>query len=456
MQLIEIKELLLSHSKREGEQVVLVGSFKSIRSSGTIGFIAFSDSTALEPVQIVFKKENTPNFDEISKLPLSSMILVKGVLRNTPGKKQPFEIQASKIVVLKEADPSYPLQKKAHGSEFLRENAHLRVRTNKFYVIMKIRSELANAFFEFFKNNDFLYVHAPLITSNDSEGAVESFEVISPNDQNYFGKKASLTVSGQFAAEAYAQGFKRVFTFGPTFRAEKSHTSKHLSEFWMIEPEVSLMDLDKLTILIEQCVKHAIYYLFDYAKPELEWCNENLEPGLIDKLNNVINNDFPRVEYREVIEILKKAVAEGVEFEVKDIHFGMDLKSEHERYICEKVFKRPVFVINYPKDVKAFYMKLNDDNQTVAATDLLAPGIGEICGGSQREDSYNKLLTRCLELDIDPEFNNLQWYLDLRKYGYYRSAGFGLGFERLLMYVTGCDNIRDAIPFPRFHGQLDF
>ncbi|MDC4163298.1 asparagine--tRNA ligase [Mycoplasma sp. T363T] len=456
MQLIEIKELLSSHSKREGEEVVLVGGFKSIRSSAAIGFIAFSDGTSLETIQIVFKKENIANFDEISKLNLASTILVKGIVRNTPDKKQPFEIQASKILVLKEADASYPLQKKAHGPEFLRENAHLRPRTNKFYAIMKIRSELANAFFEFFKNNDFLYVHAPIITSNDAEGAGESFEVISANEPNYFNKKASLTVSGQFASEAYSQAFKRVFTFGPTFRAEKSHTSKHLSEFWMIEPEVSLMDLEKLTILMEQCIKHAIYYLFEYARPELEWCNENLEPGLIEKLNNVVNNEFARVEYRQAIEILKKAVAEGVNFEVKDIEFGMDLKTEHERYICEKVYKAPVFIVNYPKAIKAFYMKQNDDNLTVAATDLLAPGIGEICGGSQREDSYNKLLSRCLELDLDPEFNNLQWYLDLRKYGYYRSAGFGLGFDRLLMYVTGCDNIRDAIPFPRFHGQLDF
>ncbi|QZX49348.1 asparagine--tRNA ligase [Mycoplasma sp. E35C] len=456
MQLIEIKELLSTHAKREGEEVVLVGSFKSIRSSAAIGFIAFNDGTSLESVQVVFKKDEIKNFDEIAKLNLASTILIKGLVRNTPSKQQPFEIQASKVLVLKEADASYPLQKKAHGPEFLRENAHLRPKTNKFYAIMKIRSELANAFFEFFKNNDFLYVHSPIITSNDAEGAGESFEVRTDSDENYFGRKASLTVSGQFGAEAYAQAFKRVFTFGPTFRAEKSHTSKHLSEFWMIEPEVSLMDLEKLTILMEQCVKHSIYYLLEYAKPELEWCDANLQPGLLEKLNLIVNNNFPRVEYKEAIEILKKAVADGVDFEVKDIHFGMDLKTEHERYICEQVYKCPVFIINYPKAIKAFYMKQNDDGLTVAATDLLAPGIGEICGGSQREDSYNKLLNRCLEIGLDPEFNNLQWYLDLRKYGYYRSAGFGLGFDRLLMYVTGCDNIRDVIPFPRFHGQLDF
>lgn len=456
MEIFETKKLWTDYQILENVNVSLVGWVRANRESGSIGFISFNDGSSLNSVQVVYKKESISNYEALKALTLSSSVLIEGKLVLTPTAKQPFEIQAEKIEILKEADAGYPIQKKHHSNEFLRTVAHLRPRTNKFFSIMKIRSELSNSIFEFFKNNGFVYVHSPIITSNDTEGAGEAFDVVSEQEPNFFGKKALLTVSGQFGAEAYAQIYKRVFTFGPTFRAEKSHTNKHLAEFWMIEPEIAFIDLNKLTVVMEQMVKHSIVYLFKYAKSELEYCNEFIDKDkkLIDRLNNVINNSFPRVQYRDAINLLKKAVQEGHSFNDTNIYFGMDLGTEHERYICEKVYQCPIFVLNYPKHIKAFYMKQNPDGETVAATDLLVPGIGELCGGSQREDSYQKLLKRCNEMDIDTI--PIQWYLDLRKYGYYRSSGFGLGFDRFVMYLTGCDNIRDAIPFPRSHGQLEF
>ncbi|WP_052663118.1 asparagine--tRNA ligase [Mycoplasmoides pirum] len=435
-------------------QVNLVGWVRANRESGSIGFISLNDGSTLEHVQIVYKKENIENYDELKNLSLSASIKVQGIVVVTPQAKQPFEIRAEKIQVLKKSDIDYPIQKKHHSNEFLRSIAHLRGRTNKFYSIMKIRSELSNSIFEFFKNNDFTYIHSPIITSNDSEGAGEFFQVDSPFEHNFFGKKALLTVTGQMAAEAYAQVYKRVFTFGPTFRAEKSHTNRHLSEFWMLEPEMAFTSLDQLIKIMELMIKHSILYLTNYAKSELQYCNDNINKNLISNLKSIVSNDFAKIEYKEVIEHLKIAVSKGVNFENKNIYFGMDLGTEHERYICEKVFNSPVFVINYPKETKAFYMKQNNDGITVAAVDLLVPGVGELCGGSQREDNYQKLMQRCRELNID--ISSIQWYLDLRKYGYYASSGFGLGFDRLVMYLTGIDNIRDAIPFPRVHGQLDF
>lgn len=454
MDIFETKRLWNDYENLNNEFICLVGWIRANRESGSIGFIVFNDGSSLQPVQIVYKKESLSNYEEIKNATISSSILIEGKLIVTPKAKQPFEIRASKINILKLADSSYPIQKKHHGNEFLRTVAHLRGRTNKFYSIMKIRSELSNSIFDFFKNNGFIYIHSPIVTSNDSEGAGEFFQVDSP-ERNFFGKKALLTVSGQLAAEAYAQVYKRVFTFGPTFRAEKSHTNRHLAEFWMVEPEMAFTNLNKLTIVMEQMIKHAIVYVFKYARAELEFCNENINKNLIENLKNIVINDFQRLEYKEAINLLKKAVEEKlVKFENENIYFGMDLATEHERYICEKVFNSPVFVLNYPKDVKAFYMKQNPDGYTVAATDLLVPGVGELCGGSQREDNYQSLIRRCNELGIDT--SSIQWYLDMRKYGYYCSSGFGLGFDRLVMYITGVDNIRDVIPFPRAHDQLDF
>lgn len=455
MEILEAKKLWQMHEGLEKMPVCLVGWVRANRESGSIGFIGFSDGTELRPIQIVYKRDTLNNYEDLKKLPLSSAVLIEGVLVCTPGARQPFEVQATKIDILKEADLNYPIQKKHHSNEFLRAVAHLRPRTNKFFSIMKIRSELANSLFEFFKNNGFIYVHSPIITANDGEGAGECFVVDAPNDPKFFGRKALLTVTGQMHAEAYAQAYRRVFTFGPTFRAEKSRTNRHLSEFWMLEAEIAFMDLAQLTIVMEQMVKHSIAYLFKYVKPELQHLNEKVSKDLVNNLTRIYKTPFARIQYREAIELLKQAVREEkVKFEDNNIFFGMNLATEHERYICEKLIKAPTFVLNYPKEIKAFYMKQNADGQTVAACDLLVPGVGELCGGSQREDSYQRLMRRCNELDMD--VSPIKWYIEMRKYGYYRSAGFGLGFDRLVMYLTGLDNIRDAIPFARVPGQLDF
>jgi len=448
------------------EEIALVGWIRTNRDSGKILFISFTDGSRLNSLQIVCKENSTEGYEEIKNARTGAAIRVIGNIIVTENAQQKFEIQANKIVLLKQSDESYPIQKKEHSLEVLRDNSHLRIRTNKFYSIMKLRSELSFAVHNFFHLNDFVWISSPIITSNDSEGAGETFSVESKTEPNFFGdSKASLTVSGQLHAEAYAQSFKRVYTFGPTFRADKSHTNRHLSEFWMIEPEIAFCNLEQLIYLTETFIKFVI-------KTILKKCNEEID--FFQKLKNdkrisegktpidykqslefIVENEFIKVNYRDVINILKKDVnSKKVRFDEENIFFGMDLKTEHERYICEVIYNRPVFVKNYPRDLKPFYMKLNDDGETVAAMDLLIPGIGELVGGSQREDDYQKIVQRCLNQGINQ--SEIEWYLELRKYGYWRSSGFGLGFERLIMFVADLDNIKDAIPFPRSHTQLKF
>ncbi|QEH61337.1 asparaginyl-tRNA synthetase [Spiroplasma chinense] len=454
---MELKELYSSYEKYDGKEITIIARVRSHRQGKAVNFLVLNDGTTINDIQVVYKSE-IEKYEEVSSARVSSIVEVSGKVVLTPGKPQPFEISASKIELLDQAIENYPLQKKEHSPEFLREIAHLRARTKTFQSIFRIRSAAAFAIHEFFNQNNFIYVHTPILTENDAEGAGETFVVTTRTDANYeedfFGKKAALTVSGQLNAESFAQAFKKVYTFGPTFRAENSYTSRHAAEFWMIEPEVAFADLKDNIELIEKMVKHIVNYLFKNNMDELNFCAQNLEEGLIEKLKTIIENDFAITPYEEAIEILKKAVADGVDFEEKNIEFGLDLGTEHERYLCEVVNKKPTFVTNYPKEIKAFYMKQNEDGKTVAAVDLLVPGIGELVGGSQREDDYEKLITRCKEMNIDPE--ELWWYNDLRQYGYYKSAGFGLGFERLIMYVTGAANIRDVLPFPRTPKNLLF
>lgn len=437
--------------KIKKEQVVeSQGWVRTCRSSGKIAFIEINDGSSTMNLQIVCKP-NLANFSEIGNIKIGSFISVKGNLAITNKENQPVEIQANELKILKIADEDYPLQKKEHSMEFLRANAHLRVRTKTFQAIMSVRSKMAFAIHEWFNKNHFYWVAAPLITGSDAEGAGECFE-ITTNDKKFFDKKASLTVSGQLNAEAYAQGLGNVYTFGPTFRAEKSHTNRHLCEFWMIEPEMANADLTTLINTIEKFIKEVIAKIKTECNKEFKILDSN--GNIAKKIDQILNNSFVRLDYSQAIEDLKAAVKEGYKFEDSDIFFGKDLASEHERYLCEQKYQCPVFLMNFPIEIKAFYMKKNPDNKTVAACDLLVPGVGEIVGGSQREDDYNKLLERCKELKMD--LKPIQWYLDLRKYGYYQSAGFGLGFERLIMYICDLDNIKDTIPFPRTPGGLNF
>ncbi|QHX36342.1 asparagine--tRNA ligase [Spiroplasma sp. BIUS-1] len=453
-----MKDIKTIHLKfKELSEVNLIARVRNNRQGKVVSFLVLNDGTTINDVQVVYK-EDTKGYEQAVQARVSSIVEVKGEIVLTPGKQQEFEIKATEISLLDQAVEDYPLQKKEHSPEFLREISHLRARTKTFQSVFRIRSLAAFAIHKFFQEQNFVYVNTPIITENDAEGAGEAFVVTTREDAKYdedfFGKKANLTVSGQLNAEAYAQAFKNVYTFGPTFRAENSNTSKHAAEFWMIEPEMAFCDLKDNLEIIENLVRYTINYIFENAKDELEFCNANLEEGLIEKLNIVRNSKFVVNEYKEVIEILKKAVADGHVFEESNIEFGLDLGTEHERYICEVVNKCPTFVTNYPKEIKAFYMKQNDDNKTVAAADLLVPGIGELVGGSQREDDFDKIVSRCKEMGIDPE--ELSWYNDLRNYGYYKSAGFGLGFERLIMYITGSSNIRDVISFPRTPRNLLF
>lgn len=437
--------------------ISMIGWVRSNRDNGRISFISFTDGSRLNSIQLVCKKGETENYEQICQARTGASIIILGnIILKNQDENQRFEILVKKAKLLKQSDESYPIQTKEHTMEFLRDVSHVRVRTNKFYSIMNVRSELAFAIHNFFHINNFKWVSSPIITSNDAEGAGEAFTVSTDDDKNFFDKKPSLTVSGQLHAEAYAQAFKRVYTFGPTFRAEKSHTNKHLAEFWMVEPEVAFCDLEKLMVLIETFVKFVIKTIQKRCGEEISFFkklqgNENID----ERLNEVVEKDFARIEYKEVINILKDAVHnKNIQFEESNIYFGMDLKTEHERYICENYINGPVFVYNYPEEIKSFYMKLNDDGRTVAACDLLVPGIGELVGGSQREDDYKKIYDRSVKSGIDT--SSLDWYLDLRKYGYNKSAGFGLGFERLVMYICGLDNIKDTIPFPRSHGTLKF
>lgn len=458
-----VRSLYKETEKYVDKIITIEGWVKTVRDSKTFGFIELNDGTFFKNVQIVFN-DKLENFDEVRKLSISSSIKVEGTFVLTQNAKQPFEIQATKIETLSLADISYPLQKKRHSFEYLRTISHLRPRTNTFNAVFRVRSVLAYAIHKFFQERNFVYVNTPLITGSDAEGAGEMFNVNSFDLNNipktddgkvdfskdFFGKSAHLTVSGQLNAETFAQSFCNVYTFGPTFRAENSNTVKHAAEFWMIEPEICFADLADDMDLAEDMIKYIFQYVLDNCPEEMEFFNKFVDTELLERLNHVINSDFARVTYTDAIEELEK---HNDEFEVK-VSWGIDLQTEHERYICEKIYKKPVFLTDYPKDIKAFYMKLNPDGKTVAAADLLVPGIGEIIGGSQREEDYDKLLTRMRELDMP--IDNYDWYLDLRKYGSCVHSGFGLGFERAIMYLTGMQNIRDVIPFPRTPKNCEF
>lgn len=462
MNLVSIRELYKEKDKFIGQTIEVGGWVRSIRDSKTFGFIVVNDGTFFETLQIVYS-DKLSNFADISKLNVGAAIIIKGQLVATPQAKQPFEIQAEEIEIEGASSPEYPLQKKRHSMEYLRTISHLRPRTNTFQAVFRVRSLIAYAIHQFFQERDFVYVHTPLITGSDCEGAGEMFRVttLDMNDvpknedgsvdysQDFFGKETNLTVSGQLNGETYAMAFRNIYTFGPTFRAENSNTTRHAAEFWMIEPEIAFADLQDDMILAENMIKYVINYVLEHAPEEMNFFNSFIDKGLIERLQHVVSSDFGRVTYTEAIEILEK---NNDNFDYK-VSWGCDLQTEHERYLTEQVFKKPVFVTDYPKDIKAFYMKLNEDNKTVAAMDLLVPGIGEIIGGSQREDDYDKLVTRMKELGLNEE--DYDFYLDLRKYGSTRHAGFGLGFERCVMYLTGMTNIRDVIPFPRTVNNCD-
>lgn len=456
MELLDIRELYRNREQYFGKEVSVGGWVRSVRDSKTFGFIVMNDGTYFEPLQVVYH-DNMDNFAAISKLNVGSAIIVRGELVATPQAKQPFEIQAREIAIEGPSTADYPLQKKRHTLEYLRTLTHLRARTNTFQAVFRIRSLIAYAIHKYFQERDFVYVHTPIITGSDCEGAGEMFKVTTFDFDNlpktadgkvdfskdFFGKSTNLTVSGQLNGETYAMAFKKIYTFGPTFRAENSNTTRHAAEFWMIEPEMAFADLNDDMALAEGMLKYVINYVLEQAPVELNFLNQYIDNGLIERLQHVANSEFGHVTYTEAIDILTK---NNDKFEYK-VFWGCDLQTEHERYLTEQVFKKPVFVTDYPKEIKAFYMKLNDDNKTVAAMDLLVPGIGEIIGGSQREDNYDKLLKRIEELGLKRE--DYEFYLDLRKYGSARHAGFGLGFERCVMYLTGMGNIRDVIPFPR-------
>ena len=458
MNSIVIKELYKNFKDFENKDITVEAWVKTVRASKNFGFIEINDGSFFKNVQIVFN-DSLSNFNEITKLTISSSIKVSGTVIITENAKQPFEIHAKSIDIFNLSDNDYPLQKKRHSFEYLRTISHLRPRTNTFNAVFRVRSVLAYAIHKFFQERDFVYVHTPILTSSDAEGAGEMFNVNSfdlsnvPKSEDgqvdyskdFFGKPAHLTVSGQLNAETYAMAFRNVYTFGPTFRAENSNTVKHAAEFWMVEPEICFADLKDDMDMAEDMIKYIFSYVLEHCPEEMAFFNNFIDKGLLDRLQNVINSEFGRISYTDAIKELEKA---NDEFEYK-VAWGTDLQTEHERYLCEKVFKKPVFVTDYPKDIKAFYMKQNPDGKTVAATDLLAPGIGEIIGGSQREENYEKLVNRMKELNMP--LDEYSWYLDLRKYGSCNHAGFGLGFERAIMYLTGMQNIRDVIQIGRAH-----
>ena len=456
MELTNIREIFRNKDKFADKEVTIGGWVRSNRNSKNFGFIVVNDGTFFEPIQVVYGN-GLDNYDEVGKINVGAAIIVRGTLVLTPDAKQPFEIQAAEVTVEGASTPDYPLQKKRHTFEYLRTISHLRPRTNTFEAVFRVRSLCAYAIHKFFQERDFVYVHTPLITGSDCEGAGEMFQVTTLDLNNlpmteegkvdfskdFFNKPTNLTVSGQLNGETYAMAFKNIHTFGPTFRAENSNTTRHAAEFWMIEPEIAFADLEDDMMLAESMLKYVINYVLENAPEEMAFFNNFVDKGLLDRLRNVVENDFARVTYTEAIDILSK---HNDKFDYK-VSWGCDLQTEHERYLTEQIYKRPVFVTDYPKEIKAFYMKLNDDGKTVAAVDCLVPGIGEIIGGSQREDDYDKLLARINELGLSED--DYKFYLDLRKYGSARHAGFGLGFERCVMYLTGMGNIRDVIPFPR-------
>lgn len=456
MNLVTVKELYKHSEEYLGKEITVGGWIRSLRDSKAFGFIVVSDGTFFEPLQIVYH-DDMPGFNEISRLNVGTAIIVKGTLVATPDAKQPFEIQAVRVDVEGASAPDYPLQKKRHSFEYLRTISHLRPRTNTFQAVFRVRSLIAYAIHQYFQDRGFVYVHTPLITGSDCEGAGEMFQVTTLDlnnvpktadgkvdfSQDFFNKPTNLTVSGQLNGETYAMAFRNIYTFGPTFRAENSNTARHAAEFWMIEPEMAFADLDDNMCLAEGLLKHVIRYVLENAPEEMNFFNQFVDKGLLDRLRNVLDSEFGRVTYTEAVKLLEE---HNSQFDYK-VSWGCDLQTEHERYLTEQVYKRPVFVTDYPKEIKAFYMKMNPDDKTVAAVDCLVPGIGEILGGSQREDDYDKLVARMEELDLNTE--DYGFYLDLRKYGSTRHAGFGLGFERCVMYLTGMTNIRDVLPFPR-------
>ena len=456
MKCITVKELYRNTESYLDKEITVAGWLRSNRGSKAFGFLVMGDGSCFQTLQIVYH-DNMENFKEVSKLNVGAAVIVKGTLVATPEAKQLFEIQAKTVTVEGASAPDYPLQKKRHSFEYLRTIAHLRPRTNTFQAVFRVRSLCAYAIHRFFQEQGFVYVHTPLITGSDCEGAGEMFQVTTldmnnvPTDdkgavdysQDFFGKETNLTVSGQLNCETFAQAFRNVYTFGPTFRAENSNTTRHAAEFWMIEPECAFADLNDNMDLAEAMLKYVIRYVLENAPEEMNFFNSFVDKGLLDRLNHVINSEFGHVTYTEAVELLEK---NNDKFDYK-VFWGCDLQTEHERYLTEEIFKKPVFVTDYPKEIKAFYMKMNEDNKTVAAMDCLVPGIGEIIGGSQREDDIEKLEKRMDELGLKKE--DYDFYLDLRKYGSTRHSGFGLGFERCVMYLTGMGNIRDVIPFPR-------
>ena len=464
MQRTQIKSIYSAAGDYAGKEITLAGWARTIRDSKNFGFIELNDGSFFKNCQVVFERDKIDNYDEIARQNVGASLIVDGIIELTPQAKQPFEIKATKIVVQGTSTPDYPLQKKRHSFEFLREKAYLRPRTNTFNAVFRIRSEIAFAIHKFFNEQNFVYVHTPLITGSDCEGAGAMFQVTTldlenvPKDENgkvdysedFFGKKTSLTVSGQLNVETYAMAYGRVYTFGPTFRAEKSNTTRHAAEFWMIEPEMACADLADNMDMAEAMVKYVIKYVMNSCKEEIAFLNQFVDTGLIARLENVVNSEFERLSYTKAVELL---LPHKDEFEFP-VFWGCDLQSEHERYLTEKIFKKPVFLTGYPKEIKAFYMRLNDDGKTVAAMDLLVPGIGELIGGSQREERLDVLEKRIDEMGLKAE--DYWWYTDLRRFGGTVHSGYGLGFERMVMYLTGISNIRDVIPFPRTVGNCEY
>ena len=464
MKEILLRELFRNTDQYQDKEVTVRGWIRNNRSSNKFGFIDLNDGSFFKSVQVVYEEEFIDNFEEISKAYVASALNVRGVVTLTPGAKQPFEIKAKEITVEATSTPDYPLQPKRHTMEFLREIAHLRPRSNTFAAVFRIRSIVSYAIHKFFQEQNFVYVHTPIITGSDAEGAGEMFRVTTLDmnqppktedgkidySKDFFGKETNMTVSGQLEAETYALAFRNVYTFGPTFRAENSYTARHASEFWMIEPEIAFADLQDNMRLAEDMIKYIINYVLENAPEEMNFFNSFIDKGLIERLNNIVNSEFGRVTYTEAVDLLKKS---GKEFQYP-VEWGIDLQTEHERFLTEEIFKKPLFVTDYPKDIKAFYMRLNDDGKTVAACDLLVPGVGEIIGGSQREERLDVLTRRMEELGLCEK--DYWWYLDLRKYGGVKHAGYGLGLERIILYITGMSNIRDVLPFPRTPKTAEF
>ena len=464
MDLTTVKSIYRETAEYANKEVTVGGWIRTMRASKNFGFIELNDGSFFKNIQVVFEADKVSNYEEITKQNVGAALIVKGLLVETPEAKQPFEIKATEIEVEGTSTPDYPLQKKRHSVEFLREIAYLRPRTNLFSATFRVRSLVAMAIHEFFQNKGFIYAHTPIITGSDCEGAGEMFRVTTLDLENlprtedgkidyskdFFGKETNLTVSGQLSAETFAMAFRNIYTFGPTFRAENSNTTRHAAEFWMIEPEMAFADLNDNMEIAEEMLKYIIQYVLDHAPEEMEFFNNFVDKGLLERLDNILSNEFGRVTYTEAVDLLLKS---GQQFEYP-VEWGIDLQTEHERYLTEQIFKKPVFVTDYPVEIKAFYMRLNDDKKTVAAMDLLVPGVGEIIGGSQREERLDVLEARMDALGLKRE--DYWWYLDLRKYGGTRHAGFGLGFERAVMYLTGVGNIRDVLPYPRTVKNAEF